>query len=96
VAPSSSPAPGSADNPVWTAQIRPNARIIAALDLTVKLITLAYVVAGAWQVALIMHPPLRMRQDAAIAAVRRRLRPPPETLPQPPAAVVREIYDDTR
>jgi len=67
------------------------------LDLAVKAIMLVYTLAAAWQVAKALNPPLQVRQDLAVAAVRRRLsRPPPVLLPAAPASALRDLYDDTR
>jgi hypothetical protein len=100
VALSSSPGrPGaSPDSPVWTAEARGGAeKAVGVIDLAVKAIMLVYTLAAAWQVAKALNPPLQVRQDIAVAALRARFaRPPLERLPELPAGAARPIYDDTR
>jgi hypothetical protein len=99
--PSSSPAPGAGpDRPLWIAEDRGGAaRLTSALDLALKVATAAYLLLGAWQIAKALNPPLQVRQDLAVAAIRSRLargRRELEELPTLTAADTRPIYDDTR
>lgn len=100
MAPSSSPGrPGaSPDRPVWTAEAHSGAeRAVGVIDLVVKAIMLAYALAAAWQVAKALSPPLQVRQDLALAALRARFaKAPPGRLPELPAGAARSLYDDTR
>lgn len=99
--PSSWPAPGAGrDRPLWIAEDRGTAaRLTTLLDLALKVATAAYLVMAAWQVAKVLNPPLKVRQDQAVAAMRRHLerrRHPEADLPPAPAADRAAIYDDTR
>jgi len=100
VAPSSSPGPPgtSPNSPLWTAGARSGSeKAVGVIDLAVKAIMLVYTLAAAWQVAKALNPPLQVRQDLAVAAVRRRLsRPPQVLLPAAPSSALRDLYDDTR
>ena len=93
--PSSSPAPGAGrDRPVW---IRSTSGSVAdVLDVALKVITIAYVLLGAWQVAKALNPPLKVWEDTTVAAARRRLQRAREDPPGPSAGELRAIYDDTR
>jgi hypothetical protein len=74
-------------------------RTAAALDLALKIVTAAYLVLAAWQVAKILSPALQVREDMALAAARRRLARRRELeleLPELGPGDARAIYDDTR
>jgi hypothetical protein len=102
---SNSPAPGSGpDRPLWIREDHgAAAHAAAAFDLALKIVTAAYLLMAAWQVAKILSPGLQVRQDVVIAAARRRLARRRESgaelgaeLPELGALDRRPIYDDTR
>lgn len=93
--PSSSPAPGAGpDRPLWTREA--TAPLAGALDLAFRIVTAAYMLMAAWQVAKALNPPLKVWQDVTVAAARARLQRPRAGLPELPAGDGRPIYDDTR
>lgn len=95
--PSSSPGPlpgTSPDRPLWTAAAVP--RLAGTLDAALKLVTAAYALLAAWQVAKALSPPLQLREDLVVAALRRRLERPAGALPELAQEARRAIYDDTR
>lgn len=96
--PSSWPPPGAArERPLWVREHQgAAARASAALDVALKAVTAAYLLMAAWQVAKILSPPLQVRQDLAVAALRRRLARARAELPELSAGDTRQIYDDTR
>jgi mannose/cellobiose epimerase-like protein (N-acyl-D-glucosamine 2-epimerase family) len=93
--PNSSPGPGAGrERPLCT---RSTAGAPAdALELTLKVITAAYALLAAWQVAKALSPSLKLWEDNALAVVRAHLERPAERLPELAAADRAAIYDDTR
>jgi hypothetical protein len=82
---------------LWTREaLGRNARITGAFDLAVRIVTAAYVLMTAWQVAKALNPPLKVWQDTTAAALRQRLQRPSAGLPELGPADRAAIYDDTR
>jgi hypothetical protein len=92
--------PGSAPNvPLWSRQVPEKYdALMRNLELAGKIVGTAYLLLAAWKVATVLNPPLRVKQDLVIAAVRRRLAPPPrpDSLPPLTNADRAAIYDFTR
>lgn len=88
------------DQPLWTMEswsVSGTAKLVRALDLTCKIITTAYTLWGAWQVAKALNPALKVKEDLLMAGIRRRFeRPAKDGLPGLTPSETREIYDDTR
>jgi hypothetical protein len=97
--PSRSPAPpgASEDTPVWFRETTGgNDRMLRNLDLAIKVVVFAYTLMSAWQIAKMLNPPLQVKQDMAVRALRLRLARPSGELPELSHADRAAIYDDTR
>lgn len=95
------PKPGSSPKtPVWTAEVpyqQTNLEHLAeALNMAARIIGVAYTVMCAWQVAKALNPPLQVKQDMAIAALKQRFAKVADELPELANADRAAIYDDLR
>lgn len=91
--PGSSPA-----RPVWTREVTIRRdELIKDIDLAMKIIGAVYTLYAVWQVAKILNPPLRVKEELVIAAVKRRFgKPPAITLPPLTNADRAALYNDLR
>ena len=95
------PTPGSTPkHPVWVADVpyTPTAadRLVDVLNVTAKIITVAYTLMCAWEVAKALNPPLKVKQDIAIAALKQKFAKAVDTLPELTNDDRAELYDFLR
>lgn len=69
---------------------------MTALNVAARIITVAYTLMTAWEVAKALNPPLKVKQDMFIAAVKQRFTRPADVLPELSHADRAAIYDATR
>jgi hypothetical protein len=91
--------PGSApEHPLWNKEVPDRYHdLVRNLEVIGKVIGTVYLLMAAWKVATVLNPPLKVKQDMAVAAVKRAFsRPGAAGLPELSNADRRAIHDFTR
>lgn len=95
------PKPGSSPKtPVWTAEVpyKPTDldKLMDVINVLSKIVALGYTLMAAWQVAKMLNPPLQVKQDMFIAALKQKLAKPTGGLPELSNSDRAELYDFLR
>jgi hypothetical protein len=97
----SEPIPGSGPkSPVWVADV-PHVpttaeRVSEAITVAARIVGLVYTLMTAWQVAKMLNPPLQVKQDLAIAALKQKFAKIVDELPELANEDRAAIYNDLR
>ena len=84
-------------HPLWTRESQGASQaMIERIELGTKIILLAYTCMAAWQMAKMLNPPLKVKQDMLMASIKQRVREPAGELPELTNADRAALYDDLR